>query len=289
VRGVKQITCDISNTEEFEKSLGTLEFDVVVNWIAFKPEDVERDIRMFKGRANQYIFISSASAYEKPVRKLPITEDTPLDNPFWQYARDKIACERRLVQAFEEEDFPMTIIRPSYTYDRTVVPVRGGYTMLARMLQGKKAVVPGDGTSLWVLTHSRDFAGGFAGLLGNAKAVGEAFHITSDELLTWNRIYSMLAEAAGVNPDFTYVPSATIAKYDPEWGASQLGDKSHSVIFDNSKIRRFVPEYKADISFSEGAREIIEWYDDPANQAIDERYDAILDKLVKKQGGQPYS
>ena len=188
-------------------------------------------------------------------------------------------------EAAGAEGFPSTIVRPSHTYDRTKLPVPGDTTTLARMRQGKPVVVHGDGTSTWVLTHHRDFAVGFVGLLGNAAAIGEAFHITSDELLTWNQIHRILGDAAGVEPHLVHIPSDVIARYDPEWGAGLLGDKAHSVIFDNSKIRRFVPDFAPAIPFTAGAREIMAWYDaDPARLKVDARLDALMDKLTEQWG-----
>ena len=243
--------------------------------------DSEADIELFRDRAGQYIFISSASAYQKPLASLPITESTPLDNPFWAYSRAKIACEERLMRAYREDKFPITIVRPSHTYDRTRVPLLGQYTDIDRMRKGKKVIVHGDGTSLWVLTHHEDFAKGFVGLLGNNHAIGHAFHITSDEVITWNQIYTLLAHAAGVEPQLVHVPSDLIAAFDPEVGASLLGDKAHSVIFDNSKIKRIVPGFTATIPFSRGAEEVIAWFDaNPERQVVDEGDNALLDRII---------
>jgi nucleoside-diphosphate-sugar epimerase len=261
--------------------LGELKFDVVVEWMAFTPDQIQSDIELFQNRTRQYIFISSASAYQKPPGILPITESTPLQNPFWQYSRNKAACEALLEQAGCERDFPYTIVRPSHTYDRTLLPFHGGYTTVARMRSGKPVVVHGDGTSLWTMTHHRDFAVGLVGLLGNPRAIEQSFHITSDETLTWNQIYSIVAQAAGAEPQLVHVPSELIAMYDPEWGASMLGDKAHSVIFDNQKIRLLVPEFKCTIPFWQGAQEIIDWYDeDPQRQKIDPHNDSIQDQLI---------
>lgn len=283
--GAHVLHADIRDAAATTAALAGHTFDVVVDWIAFTPDQVAADIARFRGRTGQYIFISSASAYQKPLSSLPITEGTLLANPFWQYSRDKIACEELLVRAYREEGFPYTIVRPSHTYDRTKLPVTGGYTSVARMRQGKPVVVQGDGASLWVLTHHRDFAVGFVGLLGNLRAVGEAFHITSDELLTWNQIYTIVGRAAGVEPKLVHVPSDAIARVDPEWGAGLLGDKAHSVIFDNSKIRRFVPDFAPAIPFSRGAEEIMVWHDaDPARQRVDARLDALMDALVAQWG-----
>jgi nucleoside-diphosphate-sugar epimerase len=257
-------------------------FDAVVDWIAFTPDQIETDLSLFNGRTGQYIFISSASAYQKPLASLPITESTPLYNPFWHYSRNKIACEDRLLRAYRESGFPMTIVRPSHTYDQTLIPMHGRYTMIDRMRRGQPVIVHGDGTSLWTLTHHADFATGFVPLLGNPRAIGEAFQITSDEVLTWNQVYQMMAEAAGVaNPQLVHVPSDLIAAFDPDWGAGLLGDKAHSVIFDNSKIKRLVPDYTATIPFWQGAREIIAWYDaDPARQVVNEELNQLIDRII---------
>ena len=280
--GARLLRADIRDVAAAGEVLAGHRFDVVVDWIAYRPEHVAADIALFRGRTGQYVFISSASVYQKPLSSLPITESTLLDNPFWQYSRDKIACEMLLVKAYREEKFPFTIVRPSHTYDRTMLPFTGRYTVVARMRQGKPVIVHGDGTSTWVLTHHRDFAKGFVPLLGNPRAIGETFHITSDELLTWNQIFTIVARAAGVEqPRLMHVPSEVIARYDPEWGAGLLGDKAHSVIFDNSKIKRFVPDFAASTPFARGAEEILAWYDaDPARQAVDPRLDALMDVMV---------
>lgn len=272
---------DIRDKGSASQALGDLTFEAVVNWIAFTPEHIELDLDLFRGRTHQYIFISSASVYQTPPVNLPITESTPLDNPYWEYSRAKIACEDRLVQAYRQEKFPMTIVRPSHTYDKTMLPFTGGYTVVDRMRKGKKVIVHGDGTSLWTLTHHRDFAKGFVGLLGNNHAVGEAFHITSDELLTWNQIFEIVARAAGVEARLIHIPSDFIAAFDPSWGAGLLGDKSHSVIFDNTKIKRVVPDFAAAIPYVRGAEEVIGWYDaDPARQQVDEALDQLMDRIV---------
>jgi nucleoside-diphosphate-sugar epimerase len=228
------------------------------------------------------VFISSASAYQKPPSFLPIVESTPLENPFWQYSRDKAACERLIEETGREGDFPFTIVRPTHTYDRTLLPFHDGYTTVARMRAGKPVVVHGDGTSLWTMTHHRDFAVGFLGLLGIPHALGQIFHITSDEWLTWNQIYTIVAKAAGADPNLVHVPSDLIASFDAGWGDSLLGDKAHSVIFDNSKIKRLVPEFKPAIPFWQGAREVIAWYDENASrQVVDVYADDLQDRLVK--------
>ena len=274
---------DIRDPQSTRAALEGRIFDAVVNWIAFTPEHIQTDLDLFRGRTGQYIFISSASVYQKPPASLPVTESTMLDNPFWQYSRNKIACEKLLVRAYRDEKFPMTIVRPSHTYDKTLLPFDGGYTAVHRMRQGKKVVVHGDGTSLWTLTHHADFAKGFVGLLGLPAAIGEAVHITSDESLTWNQIFEIVARAAGTEAKMVHVPSDLIAACDPEWAAGLLGDKSHSMVFDNSKIKRLVPDFRAAIPFARGAEEIMTWYDaDPARQKINENMDRTMDLLVEK-------
>lgn len=279
--GAHVLRADIRDQAQARAALAGHTFDAVVDWVAFTPDQVAADSELFRGRTGQYVFISSATVYEKPPRRLPITEATPLGNPFWPYAANKIACEELLRHAQHSEQFPVTIVRPSHTYDRTKLPTLGYYTAIGRLRAGKPAVVHGDGTSLWVLTHHRDFAVGFVGLLGNPAAIGEAFHITSDELLTWNQIYTLLARAAGVEPRLLHVPSEIIARFDPDLGAGLLGDKAHSVIFDNSKIRRTVPDFAPAIPFAAGAEEIIAWHDaDPARQVVNPALDRLMDELV---------
>jgi nucleoside-diphosphate-sugar epimerase len=263
------------------QAIGGREFDSVVDWVAFTPEHVQADIDLLRGRTGQYVFISSASAYQTPPARLPVLESTPLRNPFWQYSRDKIACEDLLTAAYRATGFPATIVRPSHTYDKTLVPFDGGWTVLHRMRQGKPIVVHGDGTSLWTLTHHRDFAQGFVPLLGHPRTLGEAFHITSDDVLTWDQIAAALAAAAGVTADIVHVPSDLIAATDPDWGAGLLGDKAHSLTFDNTKLRSVVPGYRPTIPFEQGAREIVAWHDeDPSRQQTDARIDAAMDKLT---------
>lgn len=283
VAGAKIIHADINDHDSVSRALGSQSFDAVVNWVAFVPEQVLRDVDRFAGRTKQYVFISSASAYQKPLALLPITESTPLANPFWEYSRNKIACEEALMAAYRASGFPVTIVRPSHTYDKMRLPMHGRYGVVARMRAGKPIVVHGDGTSLWVLTHHADFAVGFNGLLGNEHAIGESFHITSDELLTWDQIHRCVARAANVSElELVHVPSEVIARFDPDWGASLLGDKAHSVIFDNTKIRRIVPDFHPRVSFSEGAREIVAWFDaDPARQAVDAEVDHMFDRLIE--------
>jgi nucleoside-diphosphate-sugar epimerase len=272
---------DVRDRDAVRAAVAGRDFDVVANFLAFTPEHVQADVDLFRGRAGQYVFISSASAYQTPPSRLPIVESTPLRNPVWPYSQAKIACEDLLVRAYREEAFPVTIVRPSHTYDRTSVPYDSGWTMIDRMRRGKPVVVHGDGTSLWTLTHSVDFAKGFVGLLGHPQAIGDSFHITSDEALTWNQIVETLAAAAGVEAQIVHVTSEAIFAADERWGRSLLGDKAHSMIFDNGKLRRVVPDYVATISFVAGAREIVEWHDaDPARRVVDPAVDALLDRLI---------
>jgi nucleoside-diphosphate-sugar epimerase len=283
---VRVLHADVRNPGEVRDVLGNATFDAVVDWIAYLPEDVRADIELFRGRVGQYVFISSASAYQVPPARIPVTESTPLRNPFLEYSRNKIACEDVLVTAYREEGFPATIVRPSHTYDKTHVPLEGGWTALARMREGKPVIVHGDGSSPWTLTHHRDFAAGFVPLLGNFRTHGEAFHITSADVLTWDQITQILAAAAGCTAEIVYVPSDVIARTDPEWGAGLLGDKAHARVFDNSKLLSVAPGYRAVIPFEQGAREIVGWHDaDPARQQVDARIDAVMDKLVAAYHG----
>jgi nucleoside-diphosphate-sugar epimerase len=280
-KGAHVLKGDIRDINSAKKALGDMKFDVVVNWVAYSPEHIETDLKLFKGRTSQYIFISSASAYQTPPVRLPVTESTPLYNPYWDYSQGKIDCEDRLMKAYREENFPITIVRPSHTYDWTALPFEGGYTVVDRMRKGKKVIVHGDGSSLWVLTHHKDFAKGFVGLLGNSHAIGEAFTITSDELLTWNQIFEITAGAAGSEAQIIHIPSDVIAKFNPSWGAGLLGDKTHSMIFDNSKIKSIVPDFSATIPYSLGVKEIIAWYDaDPSRQVVDKNFDKQMDEII---------
>jgi nucleoside-diphosphate-sugar epimerase len=272
---------DIRDANSVGEALSGRQFDVVVNWVAFTPDHVEADLERFRGRIGQYIFISSASAYQTPPSRVPITESTPLHNPYWQYSRNKIACEDRLVRGYREEGFPATIVRPSHTYDRTSVPCYAGWTLIKRMREGKEVVVHGDGTSLWTLTHCDDFAKGFVPLLGSTRTIGEAFHITSDDVLTLNQVTMILAKAAGAEPKIAHVPSDAIAAADSAWGAALLGDSAHSMIFDNSKLRSVVPDYIATITLEQAAPEIIAWHDqDQSRQRVNADLDGLMDKLA---------
>jgi nucleoside-diphosphate-sugar epimerase len=285
-RGVRILTEDI-NSPSLPAKLANEHFDVVVDWIAFTPADIERDISLFRGRTRQFIFISSASAYQKPALDYLITESTPLANPHWDYSRNKIACEELLMKAYRDEGFPITIVRPSLTYGETLIPLvinswaEMSYTAVDRMVRGEKVIVPGDGSSLWVITHNTDFAKGFVGLLGHEQAIGHAFHITSDEVLTWNQLYQIVAAAAGVEPKLVHIPSDFIVACLPDKEGSLLGDKSLSAVFDNTKIKRFVPGYCATTTFAEGIRRSLAWFDaDPSRKLIDKEANATWDKLI---------
>src|SRR6204780_1111655 len=279
--GTTRLHADVREPQSVRDVIKDLEFDSVVDWVAFTPGQVQATVDLFRGRPGQYVFISSASAYQTPPARMPVTESTPLRNPFWQYSRDKIACEDLLVAAYREQGFPATIVRPSHTYDKTLVPFDGGWTVAGRMLAGKPVIVHGDGTSLWTLTHHEDFARAFVPLLGHPRTLGEAFHITSDDVLSWNQIAGTLAAALGVTARVVHVPSDAIAVADPHWGAGLLGDKAHSMVFDNAKLRSVVPGWNAVIPFEQGAREIADWYlADPARQVTDANLDHALDKLA---------
>jgi nucleoside-diphosphate-sugar epimerase len=280
--GAAQLRADIRDPDSVHTVLGDQQFDAVVDWMAFTTEHVRTSMALFGHRTGQYVFISSASAYQTPPQRLPIIESTPLRNPFWQYSRDKIACEDLLTAAYRNDGFPVTIVRPSHTYDRTSVPFDGGWTTIARMRAGKEIVVHGDGSSLWTLTHNTDFARGFVPLLGHRRTIGDVFHITSDDVLTWDQIALTFAAAAGVEPHMVHVPSDAIAACDPAWGASLLGDKAHSAVFDNAKLRSVVPDYRPRVSLEVGAREIVAWHDeDRSRQHIDVQMDALMDRLVE--------
>jgi nucleoside-diphosphate-sugar epimerase len=281
VDGAEVLIGDADDAASVASAVGTREFDVVANFRAFRPEQVASDVDLFTGRTGQYLFISSASAYQKPIAQLPIVESTPLRNPFWQYSRDKIACEEVLVAAYRDTGFPMTIVRPSHTYDASLIPVEGAWTTLQRMLDGKPVIVHGDGTSWWTLTHARDFARAFVGLFGNPHAVGSPVHITGDESLTWDDITRLLGRALGVEPEIVHVASDAIAREIPEMGPGLVGDKAHSVLFDNTRIKTLVPGWVATIPFAEGAREIADWYlADASRRVADAELDAAFDRLV---------
>jgi len=290
--GSRSLTADARQPEEVQAALQGLQFDVVVNWIAYTPEDIERDLALFQGRVKQYIFISSASVYQKPPAHYLITEATPLHNPYWDYSRNKIACEARLMRAHAEAEFPVTIVRPSHTYDLNLpVAIGGGafYTVADRLKKGRPIIVHGDGTSLWVVTHAEDFARGFLELVGNCKAIGHAFHITSDEVLTWDQIYQTIAEGLSVEANIVHIPSDFIARVEPELAGTLLGDKMWSAVFDNSKIKSFVPGFKAIIPFRDGIRRTLAWFEaDERRQRVDaaaeEKIEHILKAYVERPG-----
>ena len=282
--GVRPVRADIRDRSSCSDALRGEQFDVVVDWVAFTPEHIETDIALFEGAISQYVFISSATVYRKPSPFFPLVEEAPLGNAGWRYAREKIACEERLRREHERAGFPVTIVRPSYTYGETWIPtaVEGtGYTIVDRMLRGKKVIVPGDGTSLWTMTHNTDFARALVGILGDDEAVGETFHITSDEVLTWNQITETIATAAGLEADIVHIPSDFIAAIDPELGVGLLGDKAHSLVFDNSKIKRFVPTFEATVPLADGIARSLVWFDaDPARKVVDVERDVLLDRIV---------
>jgi nucleoside-diphosphate-sugar epimerase len=284
--GVKTLAADMDDAAAAHKALGGESFDAIVDWIAFTPAHIERDLDLFRGRTRQYVFISSASAYQRPATHYLITESTPLANAYWEYSRNKIACEERLLKAYREEGFPVTIVRPSLTYGESQIPLvlnswAKPYTIVDRMRRGKKVIVPGDGSSLWVITHNSDFAKGLVGLLGHEQSIGHAFHITTDEVMCWDQFFRMTAAAAGVEPQLVHIPSDFIAACIPEKLGSLIGDKAVSVVFDNSKIKRFVPGFCATMPFRQGIRQTLAWFDaDPARKQIDTAADAIWDKLI---------
>jgi nucleoside-diphosphate-sugar epimerase len=288
IPGARMLKADIHDPTAVGSLTAGTAWDAVVNWVAFQQADVERDISLFRGRTRQYVFISSASVYQKPPQSPFITESSPLGNPFWEYARHKIACELRLNQAFREEGFPAVIVRPSHTYD-TVLPLAIGgwqdYSIIERLRRGQPVVVHGDGSSLWTLTHAEDFAKGLAGLLGNGQAAGHSFHITSDEVLSWNQIYAAVAEAAGVEARILHIPSEFIAAREPSLAGTLLGDKTHSVLFDNTKIKTFVPGYRALIPFREGIRRTLAWFEAaPERRKSTGETDRLLDRLIAAYG-----
>ncbi|HKV41928.1 MAG TPA: SDR family oxidoreductase [Blastocatellia bacterium] len=287
--GSYSLTADIHEPRRMEEALRGFQFDVVVDWIAFTPDDVERDLALFRGRVKQFVFISSASAYQKPPAHYLITESTPLHNPYWDYSRNKIACEERLLRAYREEGFPSTIVRPSLTYDPNFPIAIGGwgcYTLADRIKRGQPIIVHGDGSSLWVVTHAEDFGRGFLGLLGNHQAIGHAFHITSDEVLTWDQIYRTIGDALGVEPHMVHIPSDFIARVAPEKAGSLLGDKTWSAVFDNTKIKHFVPGFQTIIPFRQGIRRTLDWFDaDEHRRRIDPAINSQMDRILSANAG----
>ena len=290
--GVRQIIADIDDTDEVLRQIGDAQFDAVCEFIGFLPSQVERDIRLFKGRTRQYVYISSASAYNKPAANHVITEGTTLANPYWEYSRNKIACEELLLKAYREEGFPVTIVRPSHTYCERAVPVsvhglKGSWQVLKRMQEGKPVIVHGDGSSLWTLTWNEDFARGFIGLLGNPKAIGEAFQIMSDEQLTWNQIYECVARALHVTPRLYHVSSDFLAATSPkawDFTGNLLGDKAVTVVFDCSKLKRVVPGFQAVTRFDEGVRRCVDHIlAHPELQVEDPDFDAWCDRVIEAE------
>lgn len=284
---VTVIAADVNNEAQLTEKLQDMQFDVVCDFIGYVPAQLERDLRVFRGRTRQFMYISSASAYQTPLSSYRITEATPLSNPLWEYSRNKIACEELLMKAYREEGFPITIIRPSHTYDERSIPIgvhgqNGSFQVVQRMLAGKPVIIPGDGTSLWTVTFNEDFAGAFIGLMGNAHAIGEAFQITCDETLTWNQIYQIVADTLGVTLHPYYVPSdflAAVCSWDI--GSGLLGDKSNSVVFDNSKVKSVVPEWQPKIRFDQGARKVISHIlSHPECQVADPEFDAWCDRVI---------
>lgn len=284
IPGATTLRGDIANAKEMSAILKDHQWDVVVDWISFVEENVQRDYELFTGKTKQYIFISSASVYEKPPSSPIITESTPLANPFWQYSRNKIACEEKLMSYYRQEGFPVTIVRPSHTYSIVIpVPIGGGteYTAVDRIKKGQKVIVHGDGTSFWTLTHADDFAKGFVGLLSHRQAVGQAFHITSDEVLTWNQILHAIGEAVGREVKIVHIASETLALFNEDLRGNLIGDKANCAIFDNTKIKKFVPEYTATIPFSQGIKKTIAWFEaDLSRQIIKKETNDWMDMVI---------
>ena len=284
--GTRLLKADISREDEVRAALGDERWDVVADFITFTPDQVQRDIRLFGGRTSQYFFISSASAYQKPLSSPWITEGTPLHNPYWEYSRNKAACERILRDAYDRQDFPVTIIRPSHTYCERSMPVAvhgagGSFQVLERIRAGKRIIIPGDGTTLWTLTHSRDFAVAFEGLMGNAHALGETFHITGDESLTWNQIHEIIGAALDREVHTVHIPSETLGMLWPDMVGNLTGDKSNTVLFDNTKIKRAVPAFMTTTNFSRGARECAEYiYSHPECRIPDPVFDDWCDRML---------
>ena len=262
--GVKTIIADINNEKEAAEKLGDMTFDSVCDFIGFVPEQLERDYRLFNGRTRQFMYISSASAYQKPLGTYVISESTTLSNPYWEYSRNKIACEEYLIKMYRENGFPVTVVRPSHTYDERYIPLgvhgdNGSWQVVKRMIEGKPVIIHGDGTSLWTMTHNSDFAKGFIGLMGNAHAIGETFHITSDETVTWNQVYQAIADTLGVELKAYHVSSHFLAKVSNyDLTGSLIGDKANSVVFDNSKLKRAVPDFNPSVRFDQGIKNTVE-------------------------------
>ena len=281
--GVELISADVRQPGAVAAAIGDRHFDTVCDFLSFTPDQLTQTLAQVEGQTGQYVFISSASAYQKPTGVLPIREGTPLSNPYWQYSRLKAACERYLFDRRERDGLPVTVVRPSHTYDQTMTVLGGRHAMVRRLLRGDEIIIHGDGTSLWTLTHTTDFAKGFVGLLGNASAIGLAVHITSDEWLTWDHIARELARAAGVEARIVHVPSDAIAALDKDWGDGLVGDKANCTIFDNSLIKRLVPDFVCTTPFSAGAREIAAYYTEHSESAAKEdETETIIAQLLER-------
>lgn len=285
-QGVNELTVDINDEALVQELISDIQFDVVADFIAFVPAQLERDYRLFKNKTKQFIFVSSASIYQKPLSNYHVTEGTPLSNPCWEYSRNKIACEDYLMKLYRESGFPVTIVRPSHTYSERYIPLGvhgkyGSWQVAKRMLEGKPVIIHGDGTSLWTMTHSSDFAKGFIGLMGNLHAIGESVHITSSETLTWNQIYKAIADALGVKLHPLYVASEFLDACSPEdYKGSLIGDKANSVVFDNSKLKRLVPDFVAQVRFDQGIRHTIDYIlTHPEYQIADPEFDSWCDRV----------
>ncbi|ROS59101.1 nucleoside-diphosphate-sugar epimerase [Frigoribacterium sp. PhB160] len=279
--GVEHVVADVRDEEALAAALGDRRFDAVADFLTFTPDDLAATLRVVGGRTGQYVFVGSASTYQKPPAALPITEATPLFNPWSRYARDKIACERLLRDEHQAGRVRATVVRPSHTYDRTHVPLLGGWTVVDRMRRGEPVVVHGDGTSLWALTHADDLADAFVPLLGDERAIGEAFGITAPELLTWNEIARCLADAAGGSLHLVHRTTRDLVEQVPAWDPELRGDRSHPAVFDTSKIRGIVPAWAPRVPFAEGARQIVAWHDaDDARRVVDPEADALYDRLT---------
>ena len=287
--GAKVLISDINNEVEVARLIKDIEFDVIADFIAFEPSQIQRDIRLFSKKTKQFIFISSASAYQKPLAHYKITESTPLSNPYWKYARDKIACEELLMSEYRSNSFPITIIRPSHTYGESSIPVairgeKGCFQVIDRIMKGKPVIIPGDGNSLWTITHNTDFAKAFVGIMGNQASIGEAIHITSDESITWNKIYDLIGDALNVKVIKYHVATDFLVKVQKDVEGGLAGDKANTVVFDNSKIKRLVPEYVATTRFDQGVKQSIKYIlSHPQLQIEDDKFDKFCDNIIKSQ------
>jgi len=283
--GVRTIQADIQDEDQASAALANRTFDVVANFVNFVPNDIDRDVRLFQGKVGQYIFISSASAYQTPPMNYLVTESTPLANPHWEYSRNKILCEQRLTQHYEN-GFPAVIVRPSLTYGDTLIPLSitswtQSWSAVDRMIKGKPIIIHGDGSSIWTSTHNTDFAKGFVGLFGNARTIGESFHITSDEVLTWNQCYQIVADIVGAEPKFVHISSDMLTAFNPELEGWLAGGFSNSVVFDNSKIKSWVPDFVATTGFKQGIGQTIRHFQsNPRLQAVDAKYDQWCDHVI---------